>query len=890
MKKGIPFYHSFQTVLPLVCVLMVLVQVQALGIEVAGNQSGIWSLNQSPYIVINDVIVPVGQSLTIEPGTVIRFAGFYQFKILGTLIARGEPYRRIIFTSDKDLEFGGPASQVGSLRPPSPNDWSVIEFFEGGSQSSSEMSNCIIRYSVGVIRCNNVNPQLKNIMINHCNTNQLNINNTTVSIVQGRDLDIPTSIATSQALPSPVTPSIPPSLDSILEAEEFTFGEITVITAARREQAKSDAPAVMTVITAEEIQQRGYRTILEALRDVPGFDINDNGNWVDTGIRGVNERVTYGKHIQYLLDGHDMGFKQFTRNLVSPSWVAMSNIKRIEIIRGPGSALWGANAFLGVVNIITKDSEDVDKFELVSQAGSFNTTSFAYHGGKKLGTDGTLYTSLALYRDNTSEGRKIFEWSKVASQDIYVSNDKEINYTLQVKANYKDFYLKGHFDRYDPYAPISTFSVGGPQTRFITDRKYATLSWEPVIKEVKTCFDVTYQNYKFGSGAQYEDNPFNGDLVDLPPTGTNPHFIRPMKAVDDFIKLSARGEYTFSENFWGIGGIEYEHLNSIRWYYPDVFKLDELDEPKFNVQSVAIYAEGQYQIHPGLNSTIGVRHDHHSIYGSVTNPRLGLVWHLPLGFYTKALYGKAFKAPSLHELYYFRKNAYYGNPQLLPEKIHTGEILLGYELANKVFINVNYHYSYATDIINYKSRSRLTPLVSAEDFPQTQWPTPDSTKSYNQQENNTNYIISGLELESKVVIAKNFTVFFNGALNLAKDKDTDERLYYTAQKFASFGATYFALDQVNITLLGRYVGAKLLPEMVFKEPGNPNNPTVDETFKAASYLVTDLVFHVPTLFNNKVYLTFKINNLFNTEYYDAGREVLYAQMPRSFFGTLGIRY
>ncbi|MBN2089899.1 TonB-dependent receptor, partial [candidate division KSB1 bacterium] len=855
--------------------------------DVSGNQFGTWELIGSPYIIRGDVTVPAGQKLLIEPGTIIKFSGFYRFVVSGVLVAQGESNNRIIFTSIHDKEMGISSFDTSSQQNATPNDWNMIHFLNTGNQQASTLLNCIIRFSANAIQCDQSAPTLENIIFADCGTNQLSLNGQPFKIMPGRDYVIPINGTEAGSTPElSVQPIV--DIENLLNAEEFSFGEVKVISAALKEQSREEAPAIMTVITADEIKKRGYRSLQEVLRDVPGFDINDNGNWVDTGIRGVNSNVTYGKHIQYLLDGHDMGFKQFTRNLISPSWISMESVKRIEIIRGPGSALWGANAFLGVVNIITKDDEDISEFEIIAQGGSFNTTGLTFHNGKKIGDKGRIFTSFSFYGDNTSTGRKILEWSKIAGEDIKVTNDKEENYSFHFKAQYSDLHFKAHFDRYDPYAPISTFSTGGSQTRFITDRKLAGLSWKPEFKGVKTEFEVTYQNYEFGDGAQYEDNPYNETLQLLPPTGKNPHFIRPMEASDDFLKLSARANQTVNSKFWWIGGIEFENLNSIRWYYPDVFEQESLDRPEFTIQSAAIFAEGQYKLTSDISSTFGLRYDHHSIYGGVTNPRLGLVWSLPKGFYSKLLYGKAFKAPSLHELYYFRKNAFYGNPELEPEKIHTGEILIGYNLPGKAYMSLNYYYSYASDIVSYLSYSGNTPLISGSSFPENQ--RPDGTKNYFQQANYENYKLQGIEFESKFNPVENLMVTINSAINFTRNNTTNSRLYYTAEKFLGFGISYLALNKMNLYLQGRYVGAKLVPESILNEPGHPFNPLTDETLKSDSYFITDFTLFFPGIIRDNFNLTFKINNLLNTEYYDAGTTVLYAQMPRSYFITFGLKY
>lgn len=864
---------------------------QVAAMDVSGSQSGTWTLDNSPYIAKGDIVVPTGMTLTIEPGVVVKFSGYYRLQVNGTLLALGTLGQRIVFTSINDNEFG--ILTESSTILPTRRDWQGIEF-SASSGSSSRLNYCIVRYCEKAITTGAAAPTLSHFIFADCNVSNILVSGRIVSIENGVEKDYTASATITPAstesnetiIPSPIPEQqsgleqeIGKSVDMAL-GEEFSFGEILVVSASKREQTARQAPAVLTVITQEQIRERGYRTILEALRDVPGFDVNDPGNWVDTGMRGVNDRVTYGKHIQYLLDGHDLGFKQFTRNFVAPSWISMNDIDRIEIIRGPGSALWGANAFLGVVNIITKSATASKKFELVSQVGSYSTNSVAARASHRFGDQAEVSASIAFYHDNTSVGRKILEWSKVAEKDIFIENDKEDNYTFHLKTRFQTLKLVGHVERYDPNAPISTFSIGGSQSRFVTDRRYISLSWEPTTAKVNHLLGITFQNYQMAEGAQYEEKPFSPQQQK----------IESMAAKDDFIKLFAQSSYSFSDRLWIIGGVEYEYLKALRWHFPDVWEANQLEEPNFDVHSYAAFAEGQYTLMRNLYTTIGVRHDNHSIYGGVTNPKLALVWELPAGFYAKALYGEAFKAPSLHELYYFRKNAFYGNPELQPERVKTGELLLGYQLANRILVNLNVYSSDARDIISYKSRASSLPLIQANDFPQSQWPNA-SVKNYSQQENSQDYNLSGVELETSWTITQRISMFLNLAFNRARDSKTDKKLDYAAEKFANLGLTVKPGGWLTTTLLARYVGAKTVPAKNTPiETGHPYNPVVDNTLEAPAYLVADLVVFVPRLFSNNFFLTLKASNITNEEYYDAGREVLFAQMPRSYYVSLGASF
>ncbi|HHT9112376.1 MAG: TonB-dependent receptor plug domain-containing protein [Planctomycetes bacterium] len=157
-----------------------------------------------------------------------------------------------------------------------------------------------------------------------------------------------------------------------LSTEAVWFGfddEVTIAT--RHETQISKAPSIVTVITDEEIKNLGYRTFVEILRTVPGFEILKTGALGDT-IPAVRGFASDNK-VRVMLNGHLVNNPLRGGAFVNFDDFPVEGIKRIEIIRGPGSAMYGENAFLGVINIITKDAKDIDGVKVSSGYGSFDT-------------------------------------------------------------------------------------------------------------------------------------------------------------------------------------------------------------------------------------------------------------------------------------------------------------------------------------------------------------------------------------------------------------------------------------------------------------------------------------------------------------------------------------
>ena len=163
---------------------------------------------------------------------------------------------------------------------------------------------------------------------------------------------LPAPIALADgAGPGPSTGDAAPSAE-----EKFFELEDAVVSLATKQPARSsEVPSIVTVIGADQIRQHDYRSVGEALRWVPGFyDLNDMV-FDNFGVRGVNAGARGGSRIlKVLLDGQPTAFRSTTANFLGPELIPMSAVKKIEVVRGPGSALYGANAFLGVVNVVTK--------------------------------------------------------------------------------------------------------------------------------------------------------------------------------------------------------------------------------------------------------------------------------------------------------------------------------------------------------------------------------------------------------------------------------------------------------------------------------------------------------------------------------------------------------
>ena len=139
---------------------------------------------------------------------------------------------------------------------------------------------------------------------------------------------------------------------------------IQVYSASKSVQSVSDAPASVTVVTADEIQKYGYRTLADILRDVRGFYVTYDRDYSYVGVRGFGRLGDWNSHILLLVDGHRINDNVLGQAMIGTEFpVDVDLIERVEIVRGPSSSLYGAEAFLAVINVITRKAPGLKGLE-----------------------------------------------------------------------------------------------------------------------------------------------------------------------------------------------------------------------------------------------------------------------------------------------------------------------------------------------------------------------------------------------------------------------------------------------------------------------------------------------------------------------------------------------
>ncbi|MFP8870740.1 MAG: TonB-dependent receptor plug domain-containing protein, partial [Myxococcota bacterium] len=239
------------------------------------------------------------------------------------------------------------------------------------------------------------------------------------------------------------------------------FADIPIVVgASKHEQRVSDAPASVTIVTAEQIQRFGWRTLAEILEGVRGIHITRDRNYAFAGMRGFSPPGAFGERVLILIDGfrfnnvfYDGG--NADRNLP----IDVADIDRIEIIPGPGSALYGTNAVLGVVNIITRRGRDLKGGEVAVVGGSYNTLGGHTSWGTRFDSDlEVLVAAGGRWAEGQDHYYGYFD-RPLRNNGIAEDLDAEWDFDTLAKVGFRDLQVEAFWGTREKEIPTASYST-----------------------------------------------------------------------------------------------------------------------------------------------------------------------------------------------------------------------------------------------------------------------------------------------------------------------------------------------------------------------------------------------------------------------------------------------
>jgi outer membrane receptor for ferrienterochelin and colicins len=448
-----------------------------------------------------------------------------------------------------------------------------------------------------------------------------------------------------------------------LSIEQLMNVEIdTVYGASRYEQKVTEAPSSVSIVTADEIKKYGHRTLADILKSVRGFYVTYDRNYSYVGVRGVGRSGDYNNRILLLVDGHRINDNLYDSAPLGTEFpVDVDLIDRVEVIRGPGSSLYGSNAFFAVINVITRRGENLGGVEISGEAGSFDSYKGRLTYGKSFGNGIEALFSGTYYDSN---GDRLFSKefaTPLHNNGITDHTDFDRFYNTLAKLSYGDFTLEGLYSSRTKGIPTASFATDFNDRRnrttdswWLADLKYA--------RSLGNSADITGRLF-------YDAYDYDGDYV------YNGVINRDL----------GRGRWWGGELQAAVNLLD-SHRLVAGTEYRDNIRQDQqnFDENPFssilsdrrNSRIWAFYLQDEFSIFNNLILNAGVRYDHYSTFGSTINPRLALIYTPLAGTVFKLLYGSAFRAPNVFELYYNTPDTgLKGNPNLGPEKIRTYELI-----------------------------------------------------------------------------------------------------------------------------------------------------------------------------------------------------------------------
>ena len=571
-------------------------------------------------------------------------------------------------------------------------------------------------------------------------------------------------------------------------------GEEMISIATGKNQPISRAPAVATVITAEDIKEIGALDLDEVLETVPGLHVarNHQGYNPIYTIRGVYS--PFNPQVLVLINGVPItNLFVGDRNQV---WGGMpvESIARIEIIRGPGSALYGADAFAGVINITTKSRADIHGVEAGFRGGSASTyDGWLLYGGNLGGFD-VAFT--AEYITTDGQSRKIDADAQTALDEIFgtkvslapgsVNLDREsLDATLDIeRGNWR--LQAGLQSRRNVANGAGVAQALDSDNRYRSDRWRGNLTYHN--PEIAADWDVKVELSYLDTSQELEKNTRLFPAGAVLPIGSdgNANIIDPAGIVlfsegyignpevwERHYRLEASGFYTGFEHHQLRFGAGY-HLGDLyrvretKNFGPGVVDgggpvidgaltdvsdtpfvfLDEGDRTDyfFFLQDVWSFARD-------WELTAGVRYDDYSDFGDTVNPRLALVWSARFDLTVKLLYGRAFRAPSFAELGNMNNPVAIGNPDLDPETMDSLELAFDYMPHESVSLALNLFAYRWDDIIEF---------------------VPDASAGGSQARNSGEQHSYGLELDADWRPLSGLRLLGNYALQKSTDEETHQ--------------------------------------------------------------------------------------------------------------------
>jgi len=519
----------------------------------------------------------------------------------------------------------------------------------------------------------------------------------------------PILLATLYALtllsPAPAQPPPPPDLTD-LTLEQLL--DLHVEAAALHPQTVQDAPASVTVLTAEDLRKYGYRTLAEALPSVRGFYGTYDRSYHSVGVRGFNVPGDYASRFLVMVNGHNMADHIFDSML----WfgvdfpIEMSLIKQIEIIRGPSSALYGSNGIFATINIVTKSPDEAGPPTFIADAGSYGEKKAQIMIAEPLGKHASFLFSGSVFNNSGASPLYFPQLDTPATNHGQALNmDSEKGYHFFGTLLWRNWTFTGVLSDRNKIQPISwgpaifndrgtqlMESAGYVEAAYARELARGTLQW-------RTYFNADHLRGRF-------DYPLDT------PTGT---VVEDNRTFSESDWIGSRLSYRFNASRLGTVTVGTEGTIDVRAYQgsqdvqpsPLVFvNIDKRD------RTLAFFMQDEKPLSAHWSLNLGVRYDLSLYRTNFVSPRAALIYQPTEKWSYKFLFGRSFRNPNSFQLFYGDGFFAVANPTLRPESADTFEVDVERKLGR--------HVNLVAAVYSYRLNSFLQGVLLPDGLSQVQ--------------------------------------------------------------------------------------------------------------------------------------------------------------------------
>jgi outer membrane receptor protein involved in Fe transport len=473
-----------------------------------------------------------------------------------------------------------------------------------------------------------------------------------------------------------------------------------VAAVSRMSEDADEAPSSLTIIDGREIRAFGYPTIAEALRGVRGVSLNDDRAYVSAGIRGIGDPNDYGNRLLVLSDGLSLN-----DNLLNSSYlgtdgrVDLHDIDRIEVVRGPGSLLYGTGAFSGVVNLVPRGQDHPSNVHASAGTNGHGVARGRVGGQYNFADDGGFWASAAASRSDGFD-LPVELIAPGAGEPVQTASRTDAFGAAGTAGRlwYGPLNAQFHYHQREQFIPVGAVAsaFNDPRTVYLDRRVAGEVRYEPSWSLVDLSTRAHVHHYRF-HGFYVAEAPDPHLVEDYFGSWFGAEARARIKPLDE-LHVTLGGEVQIHPVASMVG----DEADDQQVPLPAARYLDE--ERPYNFG--AAYALVDVVPFDWFRGTGGVRFDFYDTFGAIVVPRGALLFKPAPGGVLKLMFGRAFRAPSVYEQYY-NDGGFSQVPgqdpdrdlSLRPESIYSAEIEYLQRFAEDWVAVGSVHGSYVEDLI-----------------------------------------------------------------------------------------------------------------------------------------------------------------------------------------------